>query len=88
MLIDPLLISGAAAPIAFLVGDVCYADNYLSNGTVRANFPGYSFPFQTYQPRWDTFGRLLEPLASQYAYMVRKSLCKCGVLRQQASYTT
>lgn len=50
------------------MGDLAYADNYFTNGTLRPMTPPKTPPKkyqETYQPRWDTWGRFVEPLASQ-----------------------
>lgn len=48
------------------MGDLTYADNYYPNGTVRTLRS--QKPYQeTYQPRWDAWGRFVEPLTSQVA---------------------
>jgi hypothetical protein len=50
--------------VVILVGDLTYADNYHVNGSVRVLPP--MTPYQeTYQPRWDAWGRFIEPLAAQ-----------------------
>ncbi|KAK4266649.1 hypothetical protein QN277_027539 [Acacia crassicarpa] len=56
-----------------LVGDVSYANLYLTNGTGSSC---YSCSFsdtpihETYQPRWDYWGRYIEPLISSVPIMV------------------
>nr|XP_010926759.1 purple acid phosphatase 15-like [Elaeis guineensis] len=56
-----------------LVGDVCYANMYLTNGT---GSDCYSCTFsktpihETYQPRWDYWGRYMEPVISEIPIMV------------------
>jgi hypothetical protein len=62
-----------------LIGDFTYADNYGADGCMYYNFMGaqlcpFSFPEgdvgeQTYQPRWDTFGRLMQPIMSKIPFM-------------------
>lgn len=56
-----------------LVGDVSYANLYLTNGTGSACY-SCSFPdspiHETYQPRWDYWGRFMEPLISRVPIMV------------------
>ncbi|KAL5784345.1 hypothetical protein ACOSQ2_006737 [Xanthoceras sorbifolium] len=56
-----------------LVGDLSYADLYLTNGTA-SNCSSCSLlqnPIQqTYQPRWDYWGRFMEPLVANIPTMV------------------
>ncbi|KAJ8755529.1 hypothetical protein K2173_019327 [Erythroxylum novogranatense] len=56
--------------VIVMLGDVTYADLYLSNGT------GYKSPQEisnfvdtTYQPRWDYWGRYMEPVISKIPMM-------------------
>lgn len=59
--------------MVLLVGDVSYANLYLTNGTGSAC---YSCSFanspihETYQPRWDYWGRFMQPLVSEVPIMV------------------
>lgn len=59
--------------LILLVGDVSYANLYLTNGTGSACY-SCSFPdspiHETYQPRWDYWGRFMEPLISRVPIMV------------------
>ncbi|KAK7387625.1 hypothetical protein VNO78_28548 [Psophocarpus tetragonolobus] len=59
--------------LILLVGDVCYADFYITNGT-GADCYSCSFPdtpiHETYQPRWDYWGRYMQPLISSVPIMV------------------
>ncbi|WOH16209.1 hypothetical protein DCAR_0935758 [Daucus carota subsp. sativus] len=56
------------------VGDLTYANQYLTTGGQGA--PCYSCAFpdapirETYQPRWDGWGRFMEPLTSRVPMMV------------------
>lgn len=56
------------------VGDLSYANQYLTTGGKGA--PCYSCAFpdapirETYQPRWDGWGRFMEPLTSRVPMMV------------------
>lgn len=56
-----------------LVGDVTYANLYLTNGT-GSDCYSCSFPktpiHETYQPRWDYWGRFMQPLVSKVPIMV------------------
>ena len=55
----------SACQVVLLVGDLTYSDAYHSNGVLRHPHPPTT-PFQeTYQPRWDAWGRLMAPLASE-----------------------
>ncbi|KAL3506400.1 hypothetical protein ACH5RR_031782 [Cinchona calisaya] len=59
--------------LVLMVGDVCYANLYLTNGT---GSDCYSCSFsdtpihETYQPRWDYWGRFMQPLVSKVPIMV------------------
>lgn len=59
--------------LILLVGDVCYANLYLTNGT---GSDCYSCSFsdtpihETYQPRWDYWGRFMKPLVSKVPIMM------------------
>lgn len=59
--------------LVLLVGDVCYANLYLTNGT-GADCYSCSFPdtpiHETYQPRWDYWGRFMQLLVSKVPLMV------------------
>ncbi|KAM7253238.1 hypothetical protein ACFE04_025856 [Oxalis oulophora] len=57
-----------------MVGDLCYANQYLTTGGKGA--PCYSCAFpdapirETFQPRWDGWGRFMQPLTSRIPMMV------------------
>lgn len=56
------------------LGDLSYADDWLPNGTAQPWFTGGSMPetggyFLTYQPKWDTFARLTQPLFASVPHM-------------------
>lgn len=59
--------------LILLVGDVTYANLYLTNGT-GADCYSCSFPdtpiHETYQPRWDYWGRYMQPVLSKVPIMV------------------
>ncbi|XP_015086743.1 purple acid phosphatase 15 isoform X2 [Solanum pennellii] len=59
--------------LVLLVGDVTYANLYLTNGT-GSDCYSCSFPdtpiHETYQPRWDYWGRYMQPLVSKIPIMV------------------
>ncbi|KAL8162874.1 hypothetical protein V2J09_014363 [Rumex salicifolius] len=59
--------------LVIILGDMCYANLYLTNGT-GADCYSCSFPqspiHETYQPRWDYWGRFIQPLASKIPMMV------------------
>ncbi|KAJ0094005.1 hypothetical protein Patl1_25999 [Pistacia atlantica] len=59
--------------LLLLIGDLSYADLYFTNGT-KWNISSSSFlqnPFrETYQPRWDYWGRFMQPLVSNVPAMV------------------
>ena len=46
--------------VVILVGDFSYADNYAEDGSSSPRLVPTTFP-----PRWDAWGRLIQPLASQ-----------------------
>ena len=47
-------------------GDVCYADKWLGNGTYKSKaFKKTANYFTSYQPYWDTFARMNQPLMSK-----------------------
>ncbi|KAG6420000.1 hypothetical protein SASPL_116514 [Salvia splendens] len=56
-----------------MVGDLCYANLYLTNGT-GSDCYSCSFPntpiHETYQPRWDYWGRFMQPLISRIPIMM------------------
>jgi len=63
-----------------LIGDLPYADDYEADGCVVFDYTGlhYLCPLvgpegqtnsQNYQPLWDTFGRLMEPLISKVPFL-------------------
>ncbi|XP_058182164.1 purple acid phosphatase 23 isoform X2 [Rhododendron vialii] len=57
-----------------MVGDLTYANQYLTTGGKGASCFSCSFPNapirETYQPRWDGWGRFMEPLISRVPMMV------------------
>ncbi|CAI0561075.1 unnamed protein product [Linum tenue] len=59
--------------LVVLVGDVCYANLYLTNGT-GADCYSCSFSntpiHETYQPRWDYWGRFMQDLIAKVPIMV------------------
>ncbi|KAL8139125.1 hypothetical protein V2J09_005126 [Rumex salicifolius] len=59
--------------LLLLVGDVTYANLYLTNGT-GSDCYSCSFPstpiHETYQPRWDYWGRFMQTLVSKVPIMV------------------
>ncbi|ESR34166.1 hypothetical protein CICLE_v10005239mg [Citrus x clementina] len=59
--------------LLLLIGDLSYADLYLTNGTKSSCYLCQSIesPIQeTYQPRWDYWGRYMQPLVSNVPTMV------------------
>lgn len=54
--------------LVLLVGGLSYADLYLTNGTLSDCY-SCSSP-QSYQPRWDYWGRFMEPLLANVPTMV------------------
>ncbi|KAL4308137.1 hypothetical protein GQ457_01G033280 [Hibiscus cannabinus] len=59
--------------LVLLIGDASYANLYLTNGT-GADCYSCSFPdtpiHETYQPRWDYWGRFMQPLVSKVPLMM------------------
>ncbi|KAK9726551.1 hypothetical protein RND81_05G222800 [Saponaria officinalis] len=66
-------ISSNKPDLLLLVGDVTYANLYLTNGT-GSDCYACSFPetpiHETYQPRWDYWGRFMQKLISKIPIMV------------------
>lgn len=60
--------------LILMVGDMSYANLYITNGTGSSSYGqafGKDTPIhETYQPRWDMWQRLVEPLASRVPFMV------------------
>jgi hypothetical protein len=51
--------------VVILVGDLTYADNWRPDGTLRPP-DAPPLPYQeTFQPKWDAWGRFTEQLAAQ-----------------------
>eukprot|EP00253_Pinus_taeda_P027647 PITA_27647 len=60
--------------MVLMVGDMSYANNYITTGDksfacFKCAFPNGPF-YQSYQPRWDAWGRYMEPLVSRVPMMV------------------
>ncbi|KAK9160168.1 hypothetical protein Syun_006509 [Stephania yunnanensis] len=57
-----------------MVGDLTYANQYLTTGSKGVSCFSCAFPDarirETYQPRWDGWGRFMEPLTSRIPMMV------------------
>ncbi|KAF8015874.1 hypothetical protein BT93_H1425 [Corymbia citriodora subsp. variegata] len=60
--------------LVLMVGDLTYANQYLTTGGQGASCFSCSFPNasirETYQPHWDGWGRFMEPLTSRVPMMV------------------
>eukprot|EP00253_Pinus_taeda_P014559 PITA_14559 len=60
--------------MVLMVGDMSYTTNYITIGDKSAACFKCAFPngpfYQTYQPRWDAWGRFMEPLVSRVPMMV------------------
>lgn len=60
--------------LVVIVGDLTYANQYRTTGGKGASCFSCSFPDapirETYQPRWDAWGRFMEPLTSKIPTMV------------------
>ncbi|CAH9071911.1 unnamed protein product [Cuscuta europaea] len=60
--------------MVLMVGDMTYANQYVTTGGKAASCYSCQFPDspirETYQPRWDGWGRFMEPLTSRVPMMV------------------
>ncbi|KAG9151045.1 hypothetical protein Leryth_027239 [Lithospermum erythrorhizon] len=60
--------------LILMIGDLSYANQYLTTGGKGASCYSCAFPDapirETYQPRWDGWGRFMEPLISRVPMMV------------------
>lgn len=60
--------------LLLMIGDLSYANHYITTGTKGASCYSCAFPDtpirETYQPHWDAWGRFLEPLTSTVPMMV------------------
>lgn len=60
--------------MVLMVGDMAYANQYLTTGERGVSCYSCAFPDapirETYQPRWDGWGRFMEPLTSRIPMMV------------------
>jgi predicted phosphodiesterase len=60
--------------VVLMVGDLSYANLYITNGTGTSDYGqtfGKTTPIhETYQPRWDMWQRMIEPLTSKVPFMV------------------
>ncbi|CAN6486015.1 unnamed protein product [Victoria cruziana] len=60
--------------LVLMIGDLSYANQYLTTGGKGAPCFSCSFPDapirETYQPRWDAWGRFMEPLTKMVPMMV------------------
>lgn len=60
--------------LILMVGDLSYANQYITTGGKGASCFQCTFPNapirETYQPRWDGWGRFMEPLTSRVPMMV------------------
>ncbi|KZV34852.1 hypothetical protein F511_00754 [Dorcoceras hygrometricum] len=60
--------------IILMVGDLTYANQYLTTGGNATSCYSCAFPHapirETYQPRWDAWGRFMQPLTSRIPMMV------------------
>ncbi|XP_059307988.1 purple acid phosphatase 23 isoform X1 [Lycium ferocissimum] len=70
--IDHLIMNDPS--MILMVGDLTYANQYLTTGGKGASCYSCQFPDapirETYQPRWDGWGRFMEPLISRVPMMV------------------
>lgn len=69
--------------LLLLVGDVSYANLYLTNGT-GSDCYSCSFPqspiHETYQPRWDYWGRCVSMIFSKFYHETRHAYVFCSGL--------
>eukprot|EP00250_Pteridium_aquilinum_P009915 c19024_g1_i1 orf=45-1793(+) len=60
--------------LLLMIGDLSYANQYITLGTKGASCYSCEFPDapirETYQPHWDAWGRFMEPLTSTVPMMV------------------
>ncbi|KGN56766.1 purple acid phosphatase 23 [Cucumis sativus] len=60
--------------LILMIGDLVYANQYLTTGGKGASCFSCAFPDapirETYQPRWDAWGRFMEPVISRVPMMV------------------
>ncbi|KAI4372799.1 hypothetical protein MLD38_010987 [Melastoma candidum] len=60
--------------LVLMVGDLAYANQYITTADKGASCYSCAFPNtpirETYQPRWDAWGRFMEPLTSKVPMMV------------------
>ncbi|CAH8351245.1 unnamed protein product [Eruca vesicaria subsp. sativa] len=67
-------VMGNDPSLVVIVGDLTYANQYRTTGGKGASCFSCSFPDapirETYQPRWDAWGRFMEPLTSKVPMMV------------------
>ncbi|KAI5078234.1 hypothetical protein GOP47_0005905 [Adiantum capillus-veneris] len=60
--------------LLLMIGDLSYANQYLTTGSKGASCYSCEFPNsptrETYQPHWDAWGRFMEPLVSTVPMMV------------------
>ncbi|KAM3290180.1 purple acid phosphatase 23 isoform X1 [Capsicum chacoense] len=70
--IDHLIMNDPS--MILMVGDITYANQYLTTGGTGASCYSCQFPDapirETFQPRWDGWGRFMEPLISRVPMMV------------------
>ncbi|KAH6834598.1 purple acid phosphatase 23 [Perilla frutescens var. hirtella] len=70
--IDHLIMNDPS--LVLMVGDLAYANQYLTTGGKGASCYSCAFPDapirETYQPRWDGWGRFMQPLTSSVPMMV------------------
>ena len=65
----------SAIQVVLLVGDLTYSDAYHTNGVLRHPHPPTTPYQETYQPRWDSWGRMMSSLAAK----VNLSTCSLWV---------
>lgn len=63
-------VSGGPGAMIHYIADFCYADTWSSNATVSLPTTGYEgYQSSTYQPVWDSWMRMIEPLVSNVPMM-------------------
>ena len=60
MVVWCLSVQNDSAQAIFLFGDLAYADDYNGHNTGQRN---------GYQPRWDTWGQMLQPIISHLPFI-------------------
>ena len=71
--------------LVILVGDLSYSDTYAENGRHLAEDPR-TVP-TTYEPRWDTWGRFVQPLAAKASRIVSFEMSMCSRMASLSTWS-